>query len=349
MIRGKIVLLHKPRKSNMKKSLLFLLALFISFAVLANDDDSLAKVEAYHKLIDSVNNSMKYSTGNIKLPGGTIELKVPEGFKFLDAAQSRKVLEDLWGNPPDTKILGMIFPEKYGPLTEHNYAFVVTYEAVGYVKDDDADKIDYDDLLKEMREGEAKDNAERQKNGYPSIHMLGWASKPYYDKENKILHWAKNLKFGDAESSTLNYDVRILGRKGILSLNAVATMEELDEVKRDIPKVIHIATFTEGNTYKDFNPDVDEVAAWTIGGLVAGKVLAKVGVLAFFGKFIKFIVIGVAGLGAWIWKLFRRRKEEKEGTVEYEETPAVAEVQEATETPAAPEAPTAPQAENENK
>ena len=33
-------------------------------------------------------------------------------------------------------------------------------------------------------------------------------------------------------------------------------------------------------TYSEFNPDIDTVAAYGIGGLIAGKVLAKAGVLA---------------------------------------------------------------------
>lgn len=333
----------------MKKAILSLLAAFFSFATFAGDGDSTELQEAaLLKIYDSINASMKYSTGTIKLPDGTIELNVPAGFKFLDATQSKHVLTELWGNPPNPKTLGMIFPENGGPMTTGSYAFIVTFDAMGYVKDDDAEKIDYDDLLKEMQESEKAENDERKKGGYEPIHLVGWAAKPYYDKDNKILHWAQDLKFGNADEHTLNYNVRILGRKGVLVLNAVATMGELNMVKADIPKVIHIANFTSGNSYKDFNPDVDEVAAWTIGGLVAGKVLAKVGLFAFFGKFLKFIILGVGALGAWLFKRFRKKKEES-NNYQYvqEETPAVAEVAVA-ETPETPQAPQSP-GEIENK
>jgi len=47
--------------------------------------------------------------------------------------------------------------------------------------------------------------------------------------------------------------------------------------------------------YEDFDSSVDEVAAWTIGGLVAGKVLAKVGFFAIFLKFGKIIVLSLLG------------------------------------------------------
>lgn len=330
----------------MKKAILSLCAAFFTLGVFANDEDSLAMEKALMKAVyDSINASMKYSTGNIKLPDGTVELKVPAGFKFLDAAQAQKVLTEYWGNPPSSKTLGMIFPENSGPMTEGSYAFVVSFDPIGYVKDDDADKINYDDLLKEIRESEKTENEERKKAGYEAIQMIGWAAKPFYDKENKILHWAKELQFGSNTDHTLNYDVRILGRKGILSLNAVATMGELNLVKADVPKVIHIANFTSGNTYGDFNPDVDEVAAWTIGGLVAGKLLAKVGLWAVIVKFGKFIILGIIAIGGWLFSRFRKKKEEQteEYVQEAEAVPAVAEV------PQAPPAPEAPQGESEQK
>jgi uncharacterized membrane-anchored protein len=71
-------------------------------------------------------------------------------------------------------------------------------------------------------------------------------------------------------------------------------------------------TFNEGHRYSDFNPDVDEVAAWTVGGLVAGKVLAKVGFFAGLLKFWKVIAIGLAAAGTAIWRFFNRNKETTE-------------------------------------
>ena len=57
------------------------------------------------------------------------------------------------------------------------------------------------------------------------------------------------------------------------------------------------------------------MAAWTIGGLVAGKVLAKVGFFAVIMKFLKFIVLGVAALGWYIWKYIKGRKKEEPALV----------------------------------
>lgn len=297
----------------MKKLIIFALAIMVSCGLYAGDEDSLAAEKAlYDKYIDSVNKTFTFQTGQIKLSNDVAQLNVPQGFKFLNAEQSHRVLSELWGNPPDNSVLGMLFPDSGGPMADSNYAFVITYQADGYVKDDEADDLDYDQMLKDIQESEAEDNKQRQKDGYGTIHMVGWASKPYYDKTHKVLHWAKELQFSGNEFHTLNYDVRILGRKGVLSLNAVAGMNELSLVKKDIDQVLKIASFTEGNQYKDFDSNVDEVAAYTIGGLVAGKVLLKVGFFALILKNIKLVILGVVALGAGIFKFFKRKKSQEE-------------------------------------
>lgn len=270
------------------------------------------KLMDYVKLMDSVNKALKYQTGLVVLDNGIAQLNIPAGFKFLNKEQSKFVISDLWGNPPREDILGMIFPDTDDPFSDSSYAFIVSYDPIGYVKDGDADKINYDDMLKEMQNSEKEENAERIKSGYGAIHFVGWAQKPFYDKNKKVLHWAKELNFGDDESNTLNYEVRILGRKGVLSLNAVASMSELALVDKDIDKVLGMASFTKGNTYAEFDSKIDDVAAWTIGGLVAGKVLAKAGFLALILKNIKLVVLGLIAFGGAAWRFITGRKKKEE-------------------------------------
>jgi len=37
-------------------------------------------------------------------------------------------------------------------------------------------------MLKEMQQGEVEENKTRAAQGFATIHMVGWASKPYYVK-----------------------------------------------------------------------------------------------------------------------------------------------------------------------
>ena len=147
------------------------------------------------------------------------------------------------------------------------------------------------------------------------MNIVGWAAKPHYDKERKLLYWAKEFTVGGAEENTLNYDIRVLGRKGVLTLQAVSTMSQFESVDKNIDNILAMVSFNKGNQYGDFDSNVDEVAAWTIGGLVAGKLLAKVGILALILKNIKLVILGIAALGGGIWKFVsgrRKRKEEEQ-------------------------------------
>ena len=304
----------------MKKLMLTTLAVLCGMLVFAGKKDK-KSVQADSaetaimkeiEFMDSVQTSMKYQTGEVELEGGMAKLKIPAGFKFLNAEQARFVVNKVWGNPPRPDVLGMIFPAEGSPYSDSSFAFIVTFDEMGYVEDKDADDINYDDMLKEMQAGEAEANKERAALGYEGIHMVGWASKPFYDKEHKVLHWAKELQFEGTEGNTLNYDVRVLGRKGVLSFNAVANVSELGLVKKNIDQVLAMPEFTAGNKYSDYNPDVDKVAAYTVGSLVAGKVLAKVGFFAVIVKFWKLIALAVVGAFAAIKKfIFGKKKEEE--------------------------------------
>jgi uncharacterized membrane-anchored protein len=69
-----------------------------------------------------------------------------------------------------------------------------------------------------------------------------------------------------------------------------------------------LAEFNQGYRYDEFNPDLDEVAAYGIGALVAGKIVAKTGLLAAALIFVKkFGVVVLLGLGAAFSKLFKRK------------------------------------------
>lgn len=268
-----------------------------------NDELSQEEIEAFQKSIDSINNSFTYEYGKISLQNGIAEIDVPKGYKFLNAKQSNYVLTDLWGNPP-SEVLGMLFPEHISPVSDNfTYAVEITYSNDGYIDDEDAKDLDYDDLLEEMQDDTNEVNPERKKLGYPEIQLVGWAAKPYYDETNKKLHWAKELSFEGEEINTLNYNIRVLGRKGYLNLNAIGTIDILPEFNKDVDEILNSVHFTSGNKYADFNPDIDEVAAYGIGGLIAGKLLAKAGFFALLLKFWKFIAIGAVGL----FSVFKKR------------------------------------------
>ena len=273
----------------------------------------LSEQEAYWQWARETWESMNPITGEVELPGNVAVLTVPETFYYLSPKDAKTVLVDVWGNPPSQGegILGMLFPAESTPFDGDSWGVTIEYSQDGYVSDEDAETIDYDELLTQMKKDTDADSENRVQQGYEAISLVGWAAQPYYDKESNKLHWAKELKFGDAEVNTLNYNIRVLGRKGVLVLNFIAGIDQLPVIDQNLDTVLDIAAFKPGSQYHDFDPDVDEVAAYGIGALVAGKVLTKTGFLAaaimFLKKFGVFIAIGLFAL---VRKLFSRKKEQ---------------------------------------
>lgn len=190
----------------------------------------------------------------------------------------------------------MLFPENMTPLSDNmTFAIELTYAEEGYVEDDDAEDIDYDDLLEQMQTEIHDANPKRQEMGYSSLELVSWAAEPFYDSEAKKLHWAKELQFKGTKENTLNYDVRVLGRKGYLSLKAISDISQLSTVQANMPQLISSVNFNDGFAYGDFNPEIDEIAAYGIGGLIGGKVLMKAGFIGLVLKFWKIIALAVAG------------------------------------------------------
>ena len=102
----------------------------------------------------------------------------------------------------------------------------------------------------------------------------------------------------------------MLGRHGVLSLNAVAGMKQLEQIKSDMREVLSFTEFSAGHRYSEFNGSTDQVAAYGIAALVAGGVAAKMGLFAKLGILLlslkKGLVFILAGAGALVAKVFKR-------------------------------------------
>ena len=256
--------------------------------------------------------SLNFQKGTITLPGGVADLALPEGFHYLSPEDTERVLVTAWGNPPGNETLGMLVTAPEDLLAEDSWAAVIAYEEDGYVSDEDADSVDYAEMLANMQASSRESNAARIEAGYDEVELVGWAATPRYDKTSNKLYWAKELRFGEIPVNTLNYNVRILGRQGVLVLNLVATMPQLQEIEAAIPTVLAMTNFNPGYRYSDFDPGVDKVAAYGIGALVAGKLAAKAGLFAKLGVLLlalkKFWIFVIIGIGAFFARAFYRGK-----------------------------------------
>jgi uncharacterized membrane-anchored protein len=288
---------------------LFFLLLTSSLCVA---DDPPASPASRLETLQTLAASLNYQQGNIPLKNGLATLALPGNFRYLSPDDSDIVLHKMWGNPQGPKTLGMIVPSEQSVLSPDAWAMVITYADDGYVKDSDAGKIDYTKLLKEMQDGTREASKAREKQGYKSVELLGWATPPHYDKETHKMYWAKEIRFGGAPATTLNYNIRVLGRGGVLVLNVVAPMSSLPEIEEQVPALVQMTEFNSGKRYADFNGSTDKVAAYGLAALVAGGIAAKAGLfkLLWVGllAFKKLIIIGCIAVSGFIKKLFGRKQ-----------------------------------------
>jgi uncharacterized membrane-anchored protein len=271
-----------------------------------------AEIARLQKILDAQHPQF----GDVTLPGPGATLHLGRRFYFLKADEAKQVLGE-WGNPPAGAegVLGMVFPAGATFVDDDAWGAVVTYEASGFVSDEDADKTDYAKLLADAQAGEADENASLKKEGYATAHLVGWAQPPTYDRSRHFLIWARDIRFSNQDVDALNYDVRVLGRRGVLSLNLVSNMPKLPRVRADAADLAAVVTFDRGEAYADFQEGRDKAAGYGVAGLVAAGLgvtaAQKFGLLAmllvFAKKALVFIAAGLAVATGWVRRLFRRK------------------------------------------
>lgn len=258
-------------------SLLFFSFLYIPLLAQNDEADTLYDVyDAVSLNTDSLEATFVYQRGNVVIADGAATLSLPDSFKFLAGEQARQLVVDLWENPPSIsdEIIGVVMYADAGAFDERS-AFIVYYSPIGFVTDADADGIDYSAMLKDMLKEDSLENASRVEAGYDPLWLLGWASPPFYDKQAKVLHWAKEMRSTDSTDHVLNYNVRVLGRRGVLLINGISSMSRLPTVQQEIAVLTGAIAFNDGYRYDQFNAATDEVADWSVGGLIDGKVKEK--------------------------------------------------------------------------
>ena len=299
--------MHAKTQVTLWAAVVWVLGMFAQ-RVLADEPEAAAPAAAL-----SAATQLTYQTGDIPLPNKITTLHLGSEQRYLDPTEAAKLLV-AWGNPPDAvqDTQGIIVPAGIEPFAENSWVVVLRYENDGHIDDSDARDIDYTKLLADMQEGTADENESRKKQGFESIEIVGWATPPRYDAAGHRLYWAKDLKFGRGDSHTLNYDVRVLGRDGVLSMNAVGSLSQLSMIEREMQSLMQVAAFNPGKRYEEFNKGTDKLAAYGLAALVAGGIAAKTG---FFGKIallllgLKKILIPVfLALAAVFGKFFKGRK-----------------------------------------
>ncbi len=238
--------------------------------------------------------------------GGNSTLALPDGYVYLDAANTTK-FEELNENFSSGKEVLV------APRDLHWEAYLF-FEEEGYVKDDE--KIDANAILKSLTESTEAANEERKRRGWPDLHVVGWSAPPAYNGATKRLEWATLLRSPHGEST--NFFTKVLGRRGFTTVILVARPEGTQAAIGDLDHVLTDYHFNPGNTYADWRPG-DKMAEYGLTGLIVGGGVAaavKTGLFKGLWKFLlagaaalwKFLVAGAVAVVAGIRALFRRKQ-----------------------------------------
>ena len=289
------------------------LALSAPMTAFARDEPKVAaaKTPALPPEMVSLQKALHPRSGDVRIPEAKAVLHLGDRYYFLPADEARRVLVEAWRNPPDSvsNVLGMVF-EKGATFVDNAWAAVITYNDTGHVSDADAKEQDYGKVLADMKAGDAAENEQRKAGGFPTMKLVGWAQPPSYNAAEHSLIWAREFDNEGEPTHGLNYDVRMLGRSGVLSLNMVSAMPLLKDVGGAAEAFGKSVTFEPGAGYADFNASTDKAAEYGLAGLVAGgtvvAVAQKLGLIAILLKFSKLIFLGILAFGAGIWAFVKR-------------------------------------------
>jgi uncharacterized membrane-anchored protein len=247
--------------------------------------------------------------------GHDVSLALPEGDAFVDGNDAAKALERN-GSFHNEDVVGLVV----GKSPDAKWFVVIRYEDAGYIKD--SKSIDAGELLKSLKEGTEEANKERKSRGFAPFHVQGWSEPPRYDRSIHQLVWALTVKGDDDDRESVNYNTRVLGRRGVVSLNLVCDPRDLTQDRPQVATLLAGTSFKSGQRYEDFNAKTDKVAEYGLAGLVLGGMglgavkLLKIGLIAKFWKVIlaaliagkKAVVLLFAGAAAYGRRLFGRKK-----------------------------------------
>ena len=205
---------------------------------------------------------------------------------ITDRAGSR-LWTQITQNPPNDAI-ATLMPES----DDEDWFLVFSFDDVGYVKDDEKDELDADEILKSMRAGAERSNEYRRQQGWAPIHVAGWVYPPAYDPETNNLYWATRLTSNDG-SETANYSTRLLGRRGVMHVTLVCDVADMTTVVPEVQSLLKTGfQFNSGEKYSEWR-DGDKLAKYGLTGLITGGAVvaaAKTGLLARLG-----VVLAKAG------------------------------------------------------
>jgi uncharacterized membrane-anchored protein len=236
--------------------------------------------------------------------GAESRVAVPENCQFTGKNGVRDFMFAT-ENSPSGNELGMLLCS--ASEDSQPWFVVFSFDDSGYVKDDDAGDLDADAILESLQEGTKQDNEQRKSRGWGTMTLSGWVRPPYYDQRTNNLTWATNIVDDATRDASVNHSVRLLGRGGVMHVDLVVDPSQMAATVPEFDRIVATHAFVPGKKYSEWR-EGDKMAAYGVTALVGGGAVAVAAKSGLLGKLMKFIVVAVVGLGAWLRSLFSGKK-----------------------------------------
>ena len=282
--RIEMVITHQPLNKLIRRSVFILLIFLFSPAIGFSQPPQVNWIQG---------------PGSVDLGNAVAQTFIEDDFLFASAGDT-KILMEYIGNSITNKEVGLI-TSKQG----ENWFIIFEYDPIGYVKDDEKESIDSEALFKSIKNATDYANKERSKKGFPPLNVVGWYEEPHYNEESNNLVWALLADSGNEQ--VVNYNTRLLGRYGYMSIVLVTDPETLDSMRPTLTQIIDDFSYKEGKTYAEFVQG-DKIAKYGLLALVAGgagATAAKFGVFKFLAKAGKGIIVALIALLSAAWAKFK--------------------------------------------
>lgn len=249
---------------NRRRLLILVLILFSSATQVCadekHDERFMRKFEA----------SLDYKNGTVSISENRATLRLMDGYRFLDSRDAKKILLGLWGQPSPKNTDGIILAPGIGPFSDDTWAFGLSFDATGHIIDIGDTGIDSEVIMAKLKNNLVNENRKRQNEDLQTIEILDWEIKPIYDKTHRCLYWAIKYSFSNEIQNEIIYNIKMLGRNGVLSISTQVREKLSDQLNNHMKNVIRFAEFNPGQEYDAFDGKKETPSESKLSDLITG-------------------------------------------------------------------------------
>ncbi len=207
---------------------------------------------------DETEEGILTQSGSFSISEAPVEFNLPNGFVYLDANTTKSIL-GYWGNDASTlqDVIGMIIPESTPSVQDIDRAWIMSYRNVGHVQDNKAGNMGCKWILDGLRYSDNYKNAQ-----------VGWAWTPKYDTQHHRL--SLPLMYVEGTDTTLNHRQIIFGNEGIVQLDPIIPLSDLQWLYDNDDLINDAVGFTQGSRYEDFDSTKQEYTYKSVSAFIKG-------------------------------------------------------------------------------